>query len=178
MKPGCIVHSDRVRRRFGGGSDMAEDIEFQEAFRNPRPLVALFHTRDWHDQVASILTREAGCNVQSLPADFVLRKSKLADDRPSARVDYTQDAPRGVLGRSWFVRLQHEIPAVLVVVFQTDFGASAEEWSITETAMCDMVEQARARLSGRPCRMVVVVVQPQHVSDRSMMVGADERMSG
>ena len=159
----------------------------QELKQHPKPVIAFLGLSDVthcvFDSVAAINDQSGKVLCKfiklSLQHQFPIKKEiRERTTSFSTRTEKSFDGvtPAGVMKSNWMQKHQELLPSVCVLVFELDVRLSATDWGIQETVITDEVERLKRAVSGRDCRILLVLLHSVEMEESTRLL--DDRLHG
>ncbi|DBA03855.1 TPA: hypothetical protein N0F65_004545 [Lagenidium giganteum] len=158
-----------------------------ELKETPYPLIAALGAKEQQTKVLQhvrSLNEEFPVKLRftSLPIEHRFPVKKEVREKHGTFPNQTQRdlegyKVQGILKARWLKKHHELLPAVVLLFHEFDPRWSAKDWATQEATMRDQVDQLKRGLSGRECRVLVILVQ--QVEDTSAVPGPviDERLA-
>ncbi|KAF0694947.1 Aste57867_14202 [Aphanomyces stellatus] len=133
----------------------AYPVELKEA---PCPLVAALGPKEIQARILPVLRSINEEFAPKLHLTSLSYEHRFAfptkKDKPA-----TTPPPRGILKARWLKKHHEILPSVLLLFYAFEPRLATRDWAIQETVIRDEVEDLRRSLSGRECKILLVLVQ-------------------
>lgn len=140
-----------------------------ELKETPYPLIAALGARELQSKVLQLVRTineefVPKLHFTSLPSDhrFPLKKEireKHGTFPNQTQRDFDGYRAQGILKTRWMKKHHELLPAVVLLFHEFDPRWNQKDWMTHETAMRDEMDQLKRGLSGRECRVVLILVQ-------------------
>ncbi|OQR81114.1 hypothetical protein ACHHYP_16730 [Achlya hypogyna] len=140
----------------------------------PCPLVAALGPKDIQTRVLPVLR---SVNDEFIPRIHFTSTSFEHRFVFPAKKEKTESKPRGLLKAQWLKKHHELLPSLVLLFYAFEPRLAARDWAIQETVIRDEVEDLRRNLSGRECKILLVLVQFLDDGPPSNGGNADERLS-
>lgn len=140
-----------------------------ELKETPYPLIAALGARELQIKVLQLVRTineefVPKLHFTSMPSDhrFPLKKEireKHGTFPNQTQRDFDGYRTQGILKTRWMKKHHELLPAVVLLFHEFDPRWNQKDWMAHETAMRDEMDQLKRGLSGRECRVVLILVQ-------------------